>query len=105
MLGQVPLPPLDGITGYGCTSTRLLDGRLRAVAYADYDEEHVEAVRKNHFTIEFQKANPHRGWAHMVSERAGKKADRESAQDCVDFNRRIREALVANLKKEKRDNQ
>jgi hypothetical protein len=52
------LPPLEGLTGYGCTSTRLLNGTMRASAWADYDEAHIEAVRKNRFPLEFQKANP-----------------------------------------------
>lgn len=96
-----PLPPLEGATQYGCISLTLLDRSVRATAWVNYDDAHLEAVRKNHFSLELQKEYPHRGWAHLISIRSGKKADQQSALDCVLWNRGMRQALLTNLKEKK----
>jgi len=38
----------------------------------------------------------------MISERSGKKADKDSAQDCVDWCRRARQAWQDNQKKKEK---
>lgn len=98
---DVPMPPLEGLTDYGCSSYPLL-GRAtyRATGWANYDDEHLEAVRQRHFSLEIEKQYPHRGWAHLISQRSGKKADDKSAADCVEWIREVRKVVEQNKKGE-----
>ena len=97
----LPLPPLEGITHFGCNSFLLANGFARSVAWADYDDEHLEAVRQHHLSLEAEKDFPHRGWVHLISVREGKNAKKnlkQGALDCVDWNTSVVDALKAVLK-------
>jgi hypothetical protein len=95
-------PPLDGLTHFGCTSYELNDKSVRSTAWAEYDDAHLEAVRQNHIPLATQKEFPHRGWAHLISQRYGKRALKKAALDCVDWNNKMQQMVNANQKEPKK---